>query len=292
MALLTHIFIAVYFVLNFSSGLQTLPPNLPFVLTECGKYPYSQFNATKVNNHTVFSVIGYQGTCIDCAYCQAGRTPHTWNCSAGQKNQWWNLVPATGNSKNILLQSTVNGSTCLEVTDGFYFVMAFCDKSNINQQFMVNGESIIAAYNSSLCVGVSYYNCTIAPFNTYPYCNQELPVDDRVDDLIGRMTISEKTANLPSNNPGVPRLGVPPNHYGEALHGVLGGCATTLYNNNTGCPTSFPHALLMSATFNRTLWKHVGRVISTEVRSFDNLKQGSQALFRWTPDINLFRDPR
>ena len=170
--------------------------------------------------------------------------------------------------------------------------MALCDISNINQQFMFNKDSIIAAYNTSFCMSVGYYNCTIAPFNTYPYCNQQLPVDQRVDDLISRMTLSEKTANLKSSNPGVPRLGVPPNHYGEALHGVLGGCSTTLYNNNTGCPTSFPHALLMSATFNRSLWKHVGRAISTEVRAFDNLKEGSVALFRWTPDINLFRDPR
>ena len=279
-------------ILNSSNAQKALPNGEPVILAECGKYPYSQFNATNVDNHTIFSVIGYQGTCIDCNYCQVGKTPYSFDCSLQQTNQWWNLVPISDNSKNILIQSTVNGSTCIEINNGFYSTMALCNKSNIYQQFIINGQYIEAAYNSSLCMGIGYVNCTISPFNTYPYCNQELPVDERVDDLIGRMTTYEKVSNLPSNNPGVPRLGVPPNHFGEALHGVLCGCTTTLYNNNTGCPTSFPHALLMSAAFNRTLWKHVGRAISTEVRAFDNLNQGCNALFRWAPDINLFRDPR
>ena len=285
-------FIGICCVLYVSFAQKSLPNGEPAILAECGKYPYSQFNATNINNHTIFSIIGYQASCIDCNYCQVGKTPYSFDCSVSQQNQWWNLVPISSSNNNILLQSTVNGSTCIEVINDYYTTMALCDKSNIYQQFKMNGDYIAAAYNSSLCIGIGYVNCTISPFNTYPYCNQQLPVDDRVDDLISRMNLYEKVSNLPSSNPGVPRLGVPPNRFGEALHGVLGGCSAILYNNNTGCPTSFPHALLMAASFNRSLWKHVGRAISTEARAFDNLHQGSQALFRWAPDINLFRDPR
>eukprot|EP00484_Ammonia_sp_Unknown_P005082 CAMPEP_0197074090 /NCGR_PEP_ID=MMETSP1384-20130603/210934_1 /TAXON_ID=29189 /ORGANISM="Ammonia sp." /LENGTH=946 /DNA_ID=CAMNT_0042512931 /DNA_START=16 /DNA_END=2857 /DNA_ORIENTATION=- len=103
------------------------------------------------------------------------------------------------------------------------------------------------------------------------------------------MTLAEKVQNLQSTNPGVTRLGVPSNLFHEALHGVVCGCGET-YENNTGCPTSFPHALLLGATFNRSLWREVGSAISTEARAFAN--QGIVGLFFWAPDINLFRDPR
>ena len=116
-----------------------------------------------------------------------------------------------------------------------------------------------------------------------------LPIPTRVKDLVSRMTISEKVNNLENTNGGVPRLGVPPNQFSEALHGVLVGCGAQT-GNNTGCPTSFPHALLMSASFNRTLWQTVGKIISTEARGLHN--QGIAGLYFWAPDINLFRDPR
>ena len=116
-----------------------------------------------------------------------------------------------------------------------------------------------------------------------------LPIPTRVKDLISRMTISEKVNNLGNSNNGVSRLGVPPNQFSEALHGVSVTCGAT-NGNNTGCPTSFPHALLMSASFNRTLWQTVGKIISTEARGLNN--QGVAGLYFCTPDINLFRDPR
>ena len=273
---------------------QALKEQSPLMLTECEKYPYSTFKETNTANHTIFSLVNYPGSCIDCNYCQIGKKPYAWDCDINQKNQWWNLVPIS-NSKNILLQSTVNGSTCIEILEDFYTVMEKCDTSNKYQQFIINSPSneyIAAAYNTSLCLAIGDFNCTISPFNTYPYCNQQLPTRTRAEDLVSRMTLYEKTTNLQNSNIGVPRLAVPPNRFGEALHGVLGGCVSTNISNNTGCPTSFPHALLLAATFNRSLWKHIGRAISTEVRAFDNIDAGSQALFRWTPDINLFRDPR
>ena len=91
---------------------------------------------------------------------------------------------------------------------------------------------------------------------------------------------------MENSNQGVPRLGVPPNQFSEALHGVLVGCGES-YQNNTGCPTSFPHATLLGATFNRSLWQTIGTIISTEARGLH--AQGIAGLYFWAPDINLFR---
>ena len=103
------------------------------------------------------------------------------------------------------------------------------------------------------------------------------------------MTMEEKISNLGTSNNGVSRLGVPPNEYNEALHGVSVACGAS-YNGSTGCATSFPHALLLSASFNQSLWKNVAQIISTEARAFYN--QGIAGLYFAAPNINLFRDPR
>ena len=78
-----------------------------------------------------------------------------------------------------------------------------------------------------------------------------------------------------SSNPGIKRMGVPPFAFSEALHGVASDCAATSYfselgKNNTGCPTSFPHALALGHTFNTSLWAKIGHVIGTEARSLNN----------------------
>jgi hypothetical protein len=80
---------------------------------------------------------------------------------------------------------------------------------------------------------------------------------------------------LSASNNGIPRLGVPPLTFGEALHGVLCGCGspftdpTTGYTS-TGCPTSFPTGLALGGTFNRSLWSLVGGTIGREARSLFN----------------------
>ena len=104
-----------------------------------------------------------------------------------------------------------------------------------------------------------------------------------------RMDLGEKTMVLNGDNPGVPRLGIPALAGGDELHGA-GGCGA-MHGNNTGCGTSFPHALALAATFNRSLWRQVGDAISTENRALTN--QGLSGMLNpWDPDINLVRDPR
>lgn len=69
-----------------------------------------------------------------------------------------------------------------------------------------------------------------------------------------------------------------------------GGDDSVLCGRAAGCPTSFPHATLLAATFNESLWRTIGSTISTEARALHN--QGIAGLSFWAPDINEFRDPR
>eukprot|EP01084_Bolivina_argentea_P304950 526750_1 len=271
----------VYGFLSCYIPAQSIPENTALILEKCGTLPYSKFKATNTSSGYQLSIIGYEESCISCgnncnAIQQSGNPPPqvtAQNCNSknSNTNQLWNLVSIQ--SKSVSFQSVANTSNCIQVIGEYYTMMAKCNKSNINQQFIINSPSneyISTEYNSSLCFTMGYYNCTISPFKNYAYCNQELPTNQRVDDLISRMNLFEKTQNLGTGqNLGVSRLGVPKNYWAEALHGLRCGCGDT-YNNNTGCPTSFPHALLMSASFNRSLWAAVGSAISTEARSFAN----------------------
>ena len=79
------------------------------------------------------------------------------------------------------------------------------------------------------------------------------------------MTVYELKKNAVSSPSGVPRLGLPRFGMGEALHGVVTNCGEAV-DGNTGCATSFPHALMMAASFNRSLWA-VRQALLTRVRS-------------------------
>lgn len=136
--------------------------------------------------------------------------------------------------------------------------------------------------------------CTTYPFSHYPYCDSSLSVDERVKDLLARMTLAEKIDITASNQHGVPRLGIRNIIYGEGLHGVFAGCAEPASNSSTGCPTDFPNPTALASSFDRDLWRKIGFTIGQEGRALHNnhVDSGWVGLFFWTPDINLFRDPR
>ncbi|MGC9451567.1 MAG: glycoside hydrolase family 3 N-terminal domain-containing protein [Oceanipulchritudo sp.] len=122
-----------------------------------------------------------------------------------------------------------------------------------------------------------------------PYKQTGLPIEERVKDLLGRFTLEEKCSLLRYNAPAVERLGIPAyNWWNEALHGV----------GRAGKATVFPQAIGMAATFNAPLVERVADAISTEARAkhHEAARRGSrqqyQGLTFWTPNINLFRDPR
>src|SRR5688572_11097430 len=85
------------------------------------------------------------------------------------------------------------------------------------------------------------------------YRNPKLPVEQRVDDLISRMTLEEKVSQMMNAAPAIPRLGIPQyDWWNEALHGVA----------FSGVATVFPQAIGLGATFNPQLINRVGTVIS------------------------------
>src|ERR1700759_5878148 len=91
-----------------------------------------------------------------------------------------------------------------------------------------------------------------------PYKNPKLPTDERVKDLISRMTLEEKAAQVGHPAPAIPRLGIPEyNWWNEGLHGVA----------RAGVPTVFPQSIGMAASWDAPLMLQVADVISTEFRA-------------------------
>ncbi len=113
--------------------------------------------------------------------------------------------------------------------------------------------------------------------------------EQRVDDLIARMTLEEKVSQMQNDAAAIPRLGIPAyNWWSECLHGVA----------RNGIATVFPQAIGMAATWSPDLIFKEAEVISTEARAKHNAirlsgKSGIyQGLTFWSPNINIFRDPR
>ena len=121
------------------------------------------------------------------------------------------------------------------------------------------------------------------------YLNAELDLEIRVADLIDRLTLEEKVDQMLMSTPGVPRLNIPPyDYWNEALHGV----------GRSGKATIFPQAIGMAATFDKDLIYEVSTAISDEARAMYNAAQAAgnynryAGLTFWTPNVNIFRDPR
>jgi beta-glucosidase len=121
------------------------------------------------------------------------------------------------------------------------------------------------------------------------FMNTALPIDQRVDDLIGRMTLEEKVSQMRDHAPAIPRLGIPKyDWWNEGLHGVA----------FAGYATNFPQVIGMAATWDTNLVHRMGETISTEARAKYNeaMRQDHHEMFFgltfWAPNINIFRDPR
>lgn len=120
-----------------------------------------------------------------------------------------------------------------------------------------------------------------------PAVNEE----QRLDDLIARMTLDEKVDAL-GNNTQVPRLGIQTSGSVEGLHGIVLGGPT--YGDRANTPTTgFPQAYGLGETWDTDLLHRVATYISTENRYlFQNAKYRKSGLIMWTPNVDLGRDPR
>jgi beta-glucosidase len=122
-----------------------------------------------------------------------------------------------------------------------------------------------------------------------PWFNASLPVEQRVDALVHAMTLEEKVSQMQNHAAAIPRLGVPEyDYWSEGLHGIA----------RSGYATLFPQAIGLAATWDPALQRAVGTVVSTEARAKynqamrDNLHSIYYGLTIWSPNINIFRDPR
>ena len=121
------------------------------------------------------------------------------------------------------------------------------------------------------------------------YKDPNQPLDKRVDDLLSRMTLAEKASQLLSASPAIDRLGVPAyDWWNECLHGVA----------RAGRATVFPETIGIAATWDTGLVFRMATAISDEARAkhHEFVRRGKRGIYQgltfWTPNINLFRDPR
>lgn len=133
--------------------------------------------------------------------------------------------------------------------------------------------------------------CAQSALETLPFRDTSLTLEERVKDLIARLTLEEKVQMMKHNSPAIPRLGIPAyNWWNEALHGVA---------RTPEKVTVFPQAIGMAATFDTEALQKMGDITASEGRALFNeaLKAGKgiaqyRGLTYWTPNINIFRDPR
>ncbi|MGQ9765750.1 MAG: glycoside hydrolase family 3 N-terminal domain-containing protein [Anaerolineae bacterium] len=122
------------------------------------------------------------------------------------------------------------------------------------------------------------------------YLDPARPTAERVQDLIGRLTLAEKIGQLCNATPGILRLGIPPyDYWNEALHGVA----------RNGRATVFPAPIGMAATWNPALIQQIASAIGDEGRAKYHAalrKNGGTGIYQgltfWSPNVNIFRDPR
>lgn len=123
----------------------------------------------------------------------------------------------------------------------------------------------------------------------YKFQNPALSIEQRTNDLISHLTLEEKVGQVLYAAPAIERLGIPQyNWWNECLHGIA----------RAGRATVFPQAIGMAATFDTDLVNRIAKAISMEARAKYNLavahssRERYQGLTFWTPNVNIFRDPR
>jgi len=130
---------------------------------------------------------------------------------------------------------------------------------------------------------------TTPPAADLPFWNADLPPERRLDDLLGRLSLEEKAAQLLHAAPAIPRLGIPAyNWWNEGLHGVA----------RAGLATVFPQAIGLAAMWSASRLQQVATVVADEARAkhHEYLRQDDRGMYKgltiWAPNINIFRDPR
>ena len=128
-----------------------------------------------------------------------------------------------------------------------------------------------------------------AQLSNFDYLDYTLPVEERIDILVSQMTVQEKIDQMLYTSKAIPRLGVPEyNWWNESLHGVA----------RAGFATVFPQSITIAGSWDKDLMLRVATAISDEARAkhHEFVKRGKRGIYQgltfWSPNINIFRDPR
>lgn len=141
-----------------------------------------------------------------------------------------------------------------------------------------------------LISGLFLLSFTTKPTYDYPFQDPSVSLEKRVENLVSLLTLDEKISQMVNNAPAISRLGIPAyNWWNETLHGV----ARSPYH-----VTSYPQAIAMAATWDTVALKTMADFCAVEGRAIynDSQKKGKTGIYLgltyWTPNINIFRDPR
>jgi beta-glucosidase len=161
----------------------------------------------------------------------------------------------------------------------------------VRSKFLFAGTGLLGAlFTAATCQSqTALPDCKTATATAPLYLDASACTEQRVSDLISRMTLEEKTSQLVSVAPAIPRLKVPAyNYWTEGLHGI----------GMDGVATVFPQAVGFAASWNPALVHGMAEIVSTEGRAryHEALRQDvhsqNEGLTVWSPNINIFRDPR
>ncbi len=130
---------------------------------------------------------------------------------------------------------------------------------------------------------------SLAQSENFEFLNANLPLEERVDLLVSQMTVQEKIDQMVFTAPAIPRLNVPEyNWWNESLHGVA----------RAGYATVFPQSITIAGSWDTDLMFRVATAISDEARAkhHEFVRRGKRGIYQgltfWSPNINIFRDPR
>jgi beta-glucosidase len=163
--------------------------------------------------------------------------------------------------------------------------------SRSRKRIMSIGLPSVQRFNVAMLVLLSFTFPLLAQTSASQdvYLNPSIPLEQRLDDLVSRMSLSEKISQMQNEAPAIPRLHIAEyDWWNEGLHGVA----------RSGYATVFPQAIGLAATWNTELVHHVADTISTEARAKYNQAQREEnhsifyGLTLWSPNINIVRDPR
>lgn len=131
---------------------------------------------------------------------------------------------------------------------------------NVPSHLRMKSSSKLSANYIKVCDARQFSKLGL-DMSKFPYCNSSLSFEFRVFDLVARMTLAEKVAQMGDSAAGVSRIGLPRYEWwSEALHGVSNLGPGTYFDAIVPGATSFPTVIQSAASFNKTLWKAIGQL--------------------------------